>query len=285
MVVALVLIFCGPWLVYLFCPVPDQIVEYRNYSACAGFALMLALVIDRGPHILWLPLLLGFAVLTAVRASTYSSVIRFWSEASWHSSGDASRAYQELGAWTKANMTGIADLNAAEHYFREALKLNPMLGPALNNLAWVLIQKKWMECDEQKKPRVLSEEGRMYLERCAAFCPDYAVAWQDFGTILENEGDTERARRCFELALTLDNTMEVSWNRLGLMAFRSGDPQTALYRFEKVSKLNPSHWEYTYNKAVAMKHAGRNEEGQQLLKSLPQPCPVTHNMIPVEFAQ
>ena len=38
--VALILLFTGPWLVYLILPVPDQLAEYRNYSMVAGFALL-----------------------------------------------------------------------------------------------------------------------------------------------------------------------------------------------------------------------------------------------------
>lgn len=277
-----VLLLLGPWLIYLLCPVPDQIVEYRCYSMCAGMAIGLAVLMDRAPALLWLPLLAGFAALTASRATAYSSPIRFWTEAAAHSSGDPSRAFQELGAWTKVNAKSPADLSAAEKYFREALRINPKLGPALNNLGWILIQKRWM--GEPPDKRTVDPEGRKMIEACVRHCPEYAISWQDMGTILEQTGEAAAARAHYERALELDPTMEVSLNRLGLMEFAAGRPDKALTLFELLSALNPTHWEYTYNRAVTMKHAGQKEAGHQLLLSIPQPFIVTPNMLRKELA-
>lgn len=281
--VPLVLLAFGPWLVYLACRVPDQIVEYRNYSFVAPCVLVMSgWMADES--IFWLPLLFAVASLTAIRASAYSDVLRFWTEAAAHSWGDASRAFQELGAWTKADVKTVADLNAAERYLREAVTLNPQLGPALNNLAWVLIQKRWMQTP-QGEPRKIDTEGYELLERCTVACPRYPVGWQDYGIVSEELGFLDIARTAYETALKLHPGMQVSLNRLGMLDFYANDPAGALKHFEEVTALNPSHWEYTYNKGVAMKHAGQKEEGQKILNSLPQPCPVTHNMIRVEFAK
>ncbi len=61
-ILAGILILCGPWMIYLVCPVPDQLMEYRNYSMVAGFSLLLAAVPSA-----WI-LLPALFVLTAVRA-------------------------------------------------------------------------------------------------------------------------------------------------------------------------------------------------------------------------
>lgn len=281
-VVAIVLILCGPWLVYLACPVPDQIVEYRVYSMAAGLALILGSIVERGPSWVWLFLILGFASLSAIRASAYSSVIRFWTEASAHSSGDASRAFQELGAWTKANAKDLVDLGASEKYLREAIRLNPKLGPALNNLAWVLIQRTWVKNGGKE----VDPEGVSLLEWCTECCPKYPIAWQDLGAVYEKMGRTADAGHCYLKAIEMDPSMEMSLNRLGLMAFQAGRKMEARDYFGKVSALNPSHWEYTYNHAVAMLHTGKRDEGQKKLRGItPQPFPLTPNMLPQEFAQ
>lgn len=44
--IPLLLILLGPWLIYLLCPVPDQLMEYRNYSMTAGFSLIIASIIE-----------------------------------------------------------------------------------------------------------------------------------------------------------------------------------------------------------------------------------------------
>ncbi len=44
--IPLICLGIGPWLVYVVCPVPDQLMEYRNYPAIAGFSLLLTIGIS-----------------------------------------------------------------------------------------------------------------------------------------------------------------------------------------------------------------------------------------------
>src|SRR5690349_21706659 len=144
MVVALLFIFTGPWLVYLVCPVPDQLAEYRNYSMCAGFALLFAQL----PWPLWFPLMLLLAGQTYAHAHHWKNFHAMWMKAKDTTSGDKSRAYQEIGAWLKVSGKPLE----AEPWFRQAIELNPRLGPAIENLAMVCVENgrldegvEWLE--------------------------------------------------------------------------------------------------------------------------------------------
>lgn len=79
--------------------------------------------------------------------------------------------------------------------------------------------------------------------------------------------------------------MEQSANRLGLLYFRVKDYPPAIHCFDHALKCHPAHFEYVYNKAVALKHFGKLDEGIALVKTLPVPLPLTPNMIHPEFAQ
>src|SRR6185369_11120397 len=83
---ALLLIFTGPWLVYLVVPVPDQLAEYRNYSMVAGFALLASLV----PWVLWAPLMAYFVGMSHSHAMAWTDQITFWKKALKTASGDKS---------------------------------------------------------------------------------------------------------------------------------------------------------------------------------------------------
>lgn len=173
----------------------------------------------------------------------------------------------------------------AEEYYRDAIRLNPNLGAALTDLGWCLIQAQWERQDAAKKPRTLNPEGRTWLERCTKRCPYYPVAWQDWGNILFNDGDKEGARRCFERVIELEPQNLAALNMLGVLAFFRGEKEEAAELFRRVHEQQPQHWEFVYNRSVALKHTGEIEEAQKLFATIPQPFPVTHNMIPMEFAK
>lgn len=274
--VAAIFILTGPWLVYLFCPLPDILMEHRNYSQVAGVSLALVAALDRLPAWMMLPAIAVLAAVTALRATAYSSVIQYWTESAAHAVGDASRAFQEMGAWMKA----MGRDSEAEGYLREALRLNPILGPALNNMGWLLVKK-----GSQEKNLALVDKGGAYLEKCVKVAPRFALGLQDYGIWLENTGKPEQAFALYHRALELEPKMEGAINRLGLRAFYSRDFAAAEQRFETASKLNPRSLEYAYNLALTYKHSGRKEEAEKLIATFPKPCPVNQNMINPQYAE
>ncbi len=271
--IPILLILGGPWLVYILCPVPDQLMEYRNYSMVAGFALLLAQILSIPTSIdmslVWTLAMSGGAGVSMIYAEAWASPLEMWARAIRHSSGDPSRAFQELGAQYKV----AGDRWQAELNLEEALRINPNLGPAMNNLAWLYMEQGKVEKAEE------------WFSTCIRNCPLYPVGWEDYGIFCDLRQRSPEAKGYYEEALRLEPRMEQSANRLGLLYFRVKDYPPAIHCFDHALKCHPAHFEYVYNKAVALKHFGKLDEGIALVKTLPVPLPLTPNMIHPEFAQ
>ena len=218
--------------------------------------------------VFWLLIALAAAIST-YNANVWHDPISMWSRASWSTSGDSSRAFGELGAYSKLK----GDNGAAKTYLMESIRLNPKFGPAMNNYAWILFQ------DGQR------EDAWEQMRVCQERCPDYAQGWHDFGLMSENLGKADLAAECYRKALAIEPQQNKSLNRLGLVAFHRRDFGEAVASFEQLVERVPNQIEYTYNRAVTWKHMGKVKEGQNELARLPQPCPITGDMIPVEFAR
>ncbi len=238
--VALILLFTGPWLVYLLVPVPDQLAEYRNYSMVAGFALLASLT----PDWLWVPLMAYFCAMSHHHAMAYTDQIAFWKYANTHTSGDRSRSFQEIGAFLK-----ISGKNEeAEPYFVKALNLNPKLAPAMENLANIYLltdRPAW---------------GLSLITELTETCPDYASGWQMLGLLHEQKGELFEAIGCYDRAVNLQD-MPQSANHLGLIAFRQQRFNDAVRWFQKAATSHPGEPTFQYNEAMALYGAGRKEEG------------------------
>lgn len=295
--VPVLLILLGPWLIYLVCPVPDQLIEYRNYASTAGFALLLAAAFSPAPAYLWGTLLASFGVISARYAYNWISPTEMWTAAACHSSGDPSRAYQELGAWWKIQN----EIFRAEAALRDAVRVNPRLGPAMNNLAWILHDRARTEADtatdEEKKgntesaawhrqrSKTLMEESIQTMEQCVERCPTYASGWEDLGLLYEVPGRFADAESCYVKALALNPTLFRSANRLGLSAFKVKAYSRAAELFDQALTQQPDHFEFRYNRACVWVKFGEVDRARDFMSTVPQPFPITRNMIPPELAQ
>lgn len=231
-ILAGILILTGPWLVYLVCPVPDQLMEYRNYSQIAGFALMLALL----PFAWFLiPVFFG---MTALKAWVWRSRIEMWKESADHASGDRSRALQEVGAWLK--MEGKCW--EAEPYLRDAVRLNPFLAPAWDNLAFVELETG------------RTEQGIATLEHCTVACPKYPLAHEELGSIYQQQGKLEEAEKCYQRAHALGPAAHLE-NRIGLIRFYMKQYDVAFHWFKKALERTGAYM-YAWNCGMALKCAG-----------------------------
>ena len=227
-----ILVLFGPWLVYLACPVPDQLMEYRNYSMMAGFTLLIAAV-----PFAWFVLPFFFA-LTAIRSFPWSSRIEMWKESVRCASGDPSRSLQEVGAWLKIEGRRWE----AESYLKEAVKVNPRLAPAWDNLAWVRMETG------------RTEEGIQTLEHCTRMCPDYPIAFEELGAIYQQQGRFEDAATCFIRANALESAPHRE-NRIGLARFYQRQYDVALHWFRKALERT-GDYQYLWNCGMSLKFAG-----------------------------
>lgn len=230
--VVAILILAGPWLIYLVCPVPDQLMEYRNYSIVAGFALLIAAV----PSVyVVLPF---FLALTAIRSFPWSSRVEMWKEAARCASGDPSRALQEIGAWLKLD----GKRWEAEPYLKDAVKANPRLAPAWDNLAWVQLETG------------RTEKGIATLEHCTRVCPDYPIAFEELGAIYQQQGRLEEAEMAFQRANALERAPHRE-NRIGLMRFYQRQYDVAFHWFKKALDAT-GDYQYLWNCGMSLKFAG-----------------------------
>jgi len=250
-------VLVGPWLVYIIARVPDQLMEYRNYAMTAGFSL---LFLSTSPFLL-IPLILVLGSIALLRAQAWRGPDTFWEAATREFSGDPSRAWQELGACFKLK----GDSPNAERCFRKAIELNPQLGPAMNNLAWVLTDQGRID------------EGIAMMEQCVERCPEYALAWEELGVLYERVG--RDATHCYKKALDCDPLGDRPANRMGIVEFHRKNLERAAQWFDVALRMRPDHFEYIYNRAVVFRVSGKEQESQALFRRLPQPLPLTNDMI------
>lgn len=270
------MILAGPWLVYLLCPVPDQLFDYRNYSMIAGFALLLGLT----PIPLVLLLIPILCWWTIQGAWAYQSPESFWTKAIATGIGDISRAHQDLGAHHKvANR-----LPEAEKHLREALTLNPRLAPAMDNLAWILFLTN-------RKPEAIA-----LLEDCTLIhAPDYAPAWQALALFLEDRGELQAGY--YMRAWTLDRRMVQSLNRAGLIYLRQRDPIQAHHCFIRATEQSPLVPDFRFNLAVCEKIMGLERMFKETVGEIQKveamvwitpegkQFPLTSDMVPVTLGE
>ena len=271
---AVALLLLGPWLVYLVCPVPDQLAEYRNYSMLSGMAILATMSFGQFPTPFGFAIAVGLfgatlALACAGAAMNWSDPIAMWSASARNASGDRSRAYQEMGAWWKFK----GELQSAENVLRQALQLNPNLAPALNNLAWICLQTE------------RTDEGIRLMEECGRRVPTYEPTWHELPIIYEQAGRFEKAERAFERLKKFQIQRENHANHLGLIAYRAKNLPRAAKWFDRAIEEKPGHFEYIYNRAMTFKAAGDMAAAMQCLSVLTPPLPLTDNMIrPTEMA-
>lgn len=263
---ALLLIFTGPWLVYLLIRVPDQLAEYRNYSMCAGFALLASQL----PFYIWPQVLCILLTMSHVHAGVWREALTMWRYAKDRTSGDRSRVEQEVGAYLK-----IAQKNdEAEPHLRKAIALNPRLAPAIENLASICMQNG------------RHDEGFALVKGCTESNPKYAPGWQFLGLLYEERKEIELAKRAYQTACELQSIMPQSANRLGLLAFQEKQFDEALTWFERARKYFPDHPDYIFNQVNALYALKREEDGHKLRAKLAnRPLMLTREMIQPEMVQ
>lgn len=263
--IPLLLIYVGPWLVYLVCPVPEQIAEYRNYASVAGFALWLAPIADHFPYA-WYAVLPVFALVTFERARSYVGPRAFWEVAAGHTSGDKSRAFGELGAYWWL-MKG--DLIASDIALKEAIRLNPKFGPAMSNRASVLFNK-----GETAAARTQAEE-------CVRQCPKFAAGWETFGQICEKTGDLDAAESAYARGLGFPGNDRAA-NCLGLLAYRQNQLDSAGLWFDMALASASGDFRYLHNRACVHAKTGNGEKAVALVGKLGQYAFIPGDMIPPE---
>lgn len=265
--VPIIFLMVGPWLVYLVCPLPDQMMEYRNYSMTAGFALVFASLSIRIENpavsaILVAASLAAMAVSTAEKASNWSDTVTMWTVSGENAYGDRSRAWQEAGAWLYAMDKNFPQ---AETCFRKAIELNPRLAPALENLARLSVVTGRFE------------ESIGWMEQALRFHPDYPPILKLLPELYEKTGRFEEADRMF--ARSGAEQAAIRANTLGMLTYHDGNLDRAGMWFDRAMAAAAGVPDYIYNRAMVWKKSGNNDAAMRVLSVLTPPLNLTPAMI------
>lgn len=247
----LLLVWMGPWWIYVAAPVPDQLFEHRYYASAFGWSLLGPLAGFRFE--IWTAILITLASLTVWNANAWRDGVLMWTACLRRGSGEKSRAWQELGAEYK--ITGHPD--KAIPCFQKALELNPRLAPAMRNLAWLAVDQRRME------------DAESWLRLCTHQCPDFAPGWEELGRVLSMQKKVDPSDDMHRQALELDGQLDYSHNRLGLKAYRERQWPQAISRFQQALALAPRSIEYRWNLACSLRADGQKEAAREVIQPLP----------------
>ncbi|TDL26225.1 peroxisome targeting signal receptor [Rickenella mellea] len=83
------------------------------------------------------------------------------------------------------------------------------------------------------------------------------------GVLYYNSGDFERAKDCFESALTVRPKDYLLWNRLGSALSNGNKPEEALWAYREALQMRPTYTRAIYNVGVACLNIGAHKEASE----------------------
>lgn len=119
--------------------------------------------------------------------------------------------------------------------FRKALKRNPRLFEARNNLALAL-----MKTGQDTK-------AFEQLQQALRDKPKDPVLWMNLGITAMKRGQTKYAKKCYEYSLRLDSSNPKTHFNYALCAQHFRNNLIAISEYKQVLKLDPYNWQAAYN--------------------------------------
>ena len=157
------------------------------------------------------------------------------------------------------------DLNTqAESLLRQALQIDPNLGPAWRELSRVL----WRQVGTGPSSHEDVESTRNALKRALDIdSTDPAAlaygAWQ----IVDFDGDVSRAARLFERAISIGPANEHVGRAATLFALAFGQPEDAIALGEYSIARNPLCFQCHYHLAIAYRNAGKLDKAESAIRT------------------
>jgi tetratricopeptide (TPR) repeat protein len=142
----------------------------------------------------------------------------------------------------------------AEQEYREALRLNPGYAEPHNNLGNLLAaQGAWERAEEEYRQAL-----RMN--------PDYAEAHYNLGTVYEDSKEFQRAEQEYREAIRLAPDYDRARNNLGNLYAQRGAYAQAEEEYREAMRCNPQSPDPPINLALVLARQGRKEEGVRVLE-------------------
>jgi tetratricopeptide (TPR) repeat protein len=104
-----------------------------------------------------------------------------------------------------------------------------------------------------------AQEAREHLEKVIERDPDAGLI-EILGTAYYQDGDRERAVRCWDRAVAADPSLSDAWLGLGRDALATGRPEDALKPLLRAAELSPDAYEPRYALSQAYERLGRAAE-------------------------
>jgi type IV pilus assembly protein PilF len=117
--------------------------------------------------------------------------------------------------------------------------------------------------------------SREYFERALALRPHFPEAWNNLGTLCLLEKKWDQAIGLFKKAaddLTYQ-TPQFAYSNMGLAYINKGDPQTAVFNYERAIKFDPSYSPAYFNLGIAYEALGQDKEAIDAYRSAIQYYP------------
>ncbi|CAJ0593696.1 unnamed protein product [Cylicocyclus nassatus] len=235
------------------------VAERVLYLPSVGLCIMVAVIYVRASRYYHNMDKIGLAVLVIAMKLTYQRSEEWRTELDLYASGlrvcpENAKIHYNLGKV----LSKTGNLDAAEHNYWNAVRLNPNYEHALNNLANIL----------ESKGR--SAEAEHLLRQALRKRPMFAVAWMNLGITLMNQGKYQESLEAYRKSLQLrPNDADCIFN-LGNLYQRIGQPLSALEAWRNSTRLDSSHVQAVTNLLVLLDELGRCDDVLEAAKTLPE---------------
>ncbi|CAJ0593677.1 unnamed protein product [Cylicocyclus nassatus] len=233
------------------------VAERVLYLPSVGFCIMVGVLYSRALGHYRNMDKIALAVLVIAMTITYQRCEEWRTEVDLYASGlrvcpENAKIHYNLGK--VLSKTGNVD--AAEHNYWNAIRLNPSYEHALNNLANIL----------ESKGR--SADAEHLLRQAIRKRPTFAVAWMNLGITLMNQGKYQESLGAYRKSLHLrPNNVDCLFN-LGNLYQRISQPLNALDAWRNATRLDPNHSQAVTNLLVLLDELGRCDDVLETAKTL-----------------
>jgi len=140
------------------------------------------------------------------------------------------------------------NLQDAQNYYQQVLKIDPNHIAALNNLGAI-----FQRLEENQK-------AKNCYEKAIEINPNYADVHYNLGNIFKELGKNQKAKDCYEKTIEINpNYLDVHYN-LGVIFKDLGENQKAKDCYEKAIEINPNHVGANNNLGVIFQDLGENQK-------------------------
>jgi protein O-GlcNAc transferase len=132
--------------------------------------------------------------------------------------------------------------------YQKAIKLNPHLTVAYNNLGNALQEKGQLD------------EAITCYQKALDLTPNFAGAYYNLGDALQDKGQLDEAITCYQKAIKLDPNFAYAYNNLAIALKNKGQIEEAIIYCKKAIEINPTLVNAMYNLGNAFQDKGQLDE-------------------------